>query len=119
MRCAVDLQKLACERQAKSSEVNYLTYRIGINVGDIIAEGDDIYGDGVNIAARLQTLAEPGGIALSAEAYKHVSGKLDASFAISVIRKSKSIKEPLRAFRKCRKSNCAGAKECPVAGEIG
>lgn len=99
VRCAVDLQKLACERQAKSSEVNYLTYRIGINVGDIIAEGDDIYGDGVNIAARLQTLAEPGGIALSAEAYKHVSGKLDASFEDLGDQEIKSIKEPLRVFR--------------------
>jgi adenylate cyclase len=99
VRCAVDLQKLACERRGKPSEINHLTYRIGINVGDIIAEGDDIYGDGVNIAARLQTLAEPGGIALSAEAYKHVSGKLDASFEDLGDQEIKSIKEPLRVFR--------------------
>jgi len=99
VRCAVDLQKLAFERRGKSSQTRHLTYRIGINVGDIIAEGDDIYGDGVNIAARLQTLAKPGGIALSAEAYKHVSGKLDASFEDLGDQEIKSIKDPLRVFR--------------------
>ena len=62
VRCAVDVQRGVAERNATVHEANRIIFRIGINVGDIIIDGEDIFGDGVNVAARLQTLAEPGGI---------------------------------------------------------
>src|SRR5687767_11722061 len=65
LRCAVDLQRRKAERNQGIPGAKRLVYRIGINLGDVIVEGDDIHGDGVSIAARLQELAEPGGIAIS------------------------------------------------------
>ena len=65
VRCAVDVQRGMAERNAGVPAEQRIEFRIGINVGDIIIDGDDIYGDGVNVAARLQTLAEPGGICVS------------------------------------------------------
>jgi len=97
--CAVELQNAFNARRQDSSGANALVYRIGINVGDIIAEATDIYGDGVNIAARLQSFAEPGGIALSSEAYRHVIGKLDASIEDFGERQIKNIAEPLHVYR--------------------
>jgi adenylate cyclase len=99
VKCAIELQNVGSQQQAEASESVPLTYRIGINVGDIIADTNDIYGDGVNVAARLQALAEPGGIALSGDAYRQVVGKLDASFEDLGEREIKSIREPLRVFR--------------------
>jgi class 3 adenylate cyclase len=62
VRCAVEIQRAMIDRDAGIAEDRRITFRIGINLGDVIADGDDIYGDGVNIAARLEALAEPGGI---------------------------------------------------------
>jgi TolB-like protein len=73
--------------------------RIGINLGDIIVEGSDIYGDGVNVAARLEGLADPGGICISGDAYRQVKGKLDARFEDLGERRVKNISEPLRVYR--------------------
>ena len=69
LRCAVEVQRLKAERNVGVQEPRRLIYRIGINLGDVILEGDDIHGDGVNIAERLQELADPGGIAVSGTAY--------------------------------------------------
>ena len=110
VQCAIDLQRGGSERQSE-----HLSYRIGINVGDIIVDTDDIYGDGVNIAARLQGLAEPGGITLSGDAYRQVVGKLDASFQDLGECAIKSIAEPLRVFRIALKDASAGAVQPDVA----
>ena len=76
VRCAVAIQQHEVERNALLPPERRLDFRIGVNLGDIIMEGDDIHGDGINIADRLQGLAEPGGIAISGTAYDHVKGKL-------------------------------------------
>ena len=73
--------------------------RIGINLGDVIIEGSDIYGDGVNLAARIQEVAEPGGIALSGGAYDQVTGKVDATFADAGEHELKNIAKPIRVWR--------------------
>ncbi len=80
VRFAVDLQQAMVARNAKVPEDRQITFRIGINIGDIIVEGDDIYGDGVNVAARLEALAEPGGICVSRTVFNHVQGKVDLVF---------------------------------------
>jgi adenylate cyclase len=77
VRCAIDIQQTVTERNASSPEKRRLEFRIGINVGDIIIDEGDIYGDGVNIAVRIEALAEPGSICLSSSVYEHVR-KVDA-----------------------------------------
>jgi class 3 adenylate cyclase len=94
VRCAVALQ-----RRLGLPPLQQLKYRLGINLGDVIAEGDDILGDGVNIAARLETLAEPGGICISAAAYDQVCGKIDVQFADMGEQQLRNIARPVRAYR--------------------
>ena len=81
VRFAVDVQRAVAADHADTPEHRRLAFRIGINVGDVIVEGDDIYGDGVNVAARLEGLAEPGGICVSGTVFDHVKGKVDLEFA--------------------------------------
>jgi adenylate cyclase len=97
--CAIDIQRQLRERNAAESEINPIRFRIGINVGDIIIEGEDIYGDGVNIAARLEGIAEPDGIFLSRAAYEQVVGKVAAAFAEIGVRSLKNIHTPVHVFR--------------------
>jgi adenylate cyclase len=75
VRCAIDLQRGMAERNAGEREASRIDVRIGINLGDIIIDNDDIYGDGVNIAARLEALAKPGGICISQTVLDHARGK--------------------------------------------
>ena len=79
-RCAMEIQSTMAERKASIPEVRRVEFRIGINVGDVIIDEGDIYGDGVNIAARLESIAQPGGICLSDDAYRQVRDKLDFNF---------------------------------------
>jgi class 3 adenylate cyclase len=79
--CAVAIQRGMVNRNANVAEDNRIVFRIGINVGDIIIDGDDIFGDGVNIAARLETLCEPGGVCISRAANEQIRGKLSLAFA--------------------------------------
>ena len=79
--CAVAIQRSMVSRNASLSEDKRIVFRIGINVGDIIIDGDDIFGDGVNIAARLETLCEPGGLCISRAANEQIRGKLSLAFA--------------------------------------
>jgi len=99
VRCAVAVQEGLTEREAGVAEETALTMRLGINLGDIIIEGDDIYGDGVNLAARLEGLAEPGGICLSASIHEQVRHKLDMAFEDLGEHSVKNIAEPLRVYR--------------------
>jgi class 3 adenylate cyclase len=79
--CAVAIQRGMMSRNADVPEEKRIIFRIGINVGDIIIDGDDIFGDGVNIAARLETLCEPGGVCISRAANEQIRGKLSLAFA--------------------------------------
>ena len=78
VECAIAIQKLMAERNADIPEAKRIVYRIGVNLGDVLIEGDDILGDGVNIAARLEGICEPGGVLISSTAYDHVRGRVDA-----------------------------------------
>ncbi len=99
LRCAVEVQQVEFERNAGASPDRRLEFRIGINLGDVIVEGDDIHGDGVNIADRLQGLAEPGGIAISGTAYDQVRAKLPVGYANLGEQTVRSIAEPVRVYR--------------------
>jgi class 3 adenylate cyclase len=79
--CAVAIQRGMIGRNAEIAEDKRIVFRIGINVGDIIIDGDDIFGDGVNVAARLQTLCEPGGLCISRAANEQIRDKLSLAFA--------------------------------------
>ena len=96
---AIAIQSELTEANAKEKPEKLVQLRIGINLGDILIAGSDIYGDGVNVAARLQAIAEPGEIILSATAYEHVFGKIDTSFADGGEQKLKNIELPVRIFR--------------------
>ncbi len=96
---AVDVQRAMAERDAGISEEHRIRYRIGINIGDIIVDGDDIYGDGVNGAARLEGLAEPGGICVSRTVFNHVTNKVDLGFEDLGDQTVKNIPDPVRVYR--------------------
>src|ERR1700745_2343822 len=81
VECAVAVQEVMAERNEGVPADRQMLFRIGINLGDILIEGDDILGDGVNIAARLEGIAEPGGICISSSAYEQVLGKVPVEFS--------------------------------------
>src|SRR6516225_6991878 len=99
VRCAVKLQREMAARNTAIPAGRRIEFRMGINVGDIIIEEDDIFGDGVNIASRLEALAEPGGVCISAAAHEQVRDKLDFSFDDIGDQKVKNIARPVHAFR--------------------
>jgi TolB-like protein/class 3 adenylate cyclase len=99
VRCAIDVQRGMAERNAESSDDARIAFRVGINLGDIIIDGDDIHGDGVNVAARLEAIAEPGGICISDAAYQQVRDRLDAAFEDSGEQALKNIARPVRVYR--------------------
>lgn len=96
--CALDIQKAMPASEQAQPEAQRLRYRIGINLGDVIIEGDDIYGDGVNVAARLQALAPVGGVAASRSVCDQVSGKIDADFDDLGQHNVKNIERPVHVF---------------------
>ena len=97
--CAVAIQREMAARDEDMPEDRRITFRIGINLGDVIVEGDDIYGDGVNIAARLEGLAEPGGICVSRTVFNHVKGKVDFGFEDLGAQRVKNVAEPVQVYR--------------------
>jgi len=97
--CAVEIQGAMAERNAEVPEDRRIQFRIGINVGDVMVEGDDIYGDGVNIAARLEGLAEPGGICVARNVFNQVKGKIDTAFEDLGEKEVKNIAEPVQVYR--------------------
>lgn len=96
---AVEIQCAMQERNSGSPDDRRIIYRVGINIGDVIIEGDDIFGDGVNIAARLEALADPGGICIARYVLDQVKGKLDLNFEDLGEKKLKNIAEPISAYR--------------------
>ena len=99
VRCAMEIQQVMAERNVFMPEDQRIEFRIGINVGDIIIDDNDIYGDGVNVAARLEGLAEPGGICVSGRVHEDLQGKLDIAFEDEGERQLKNILRPIRIFR--------------------
>jgi hypothetical protein len=104
VECAVAVQHGVAEREDSRPEDRRIEFRVGINIGDIIVENGDIYGDGVNIAARLEGLAEPGGICLSRNVYNQVKAKLDLAL------------EPMGEHRVPREPERAGSRSAPPTG---
>lgn len=99
VQCAAVVQRKMASRDQGVSETQRIEFRIGINLGDVIVEGDDIYGDGVNIAARLQALAQPGGICVSGTAFDHAVHKADVGFSALGEQHLKNIADPVRVYR--------------------
>ena len=97
--CAAEVQRGMAERNSAVPERQRITFRIGINLGDIIVEADDIYGDGVNIAARLEGLAEPGGICISAKVYDEIKNKLALGYEDLGAQEVKNVAEPVHVYR--------------------
>jgi adenylate cyclase len=98
-RCAVEIQHGMIERNAPIPQDKRIELRIGIHVGDVIIEDGDLFGDGVNIAARLEGIAQPGGICISDDAYRQVRGKLDANFQDAGEHELKNIARPVRVYQ--------------------
>ena len=99
LRWASEIQIAMTEGNAKITADKRLEFRIGINVGDIVVEDGDIFGDGVNVAARLETLADPGGICVSARVQEDAAGKLDLTFEDLGEQSLKNISRPVRVYR--------------------
>ena len=99
LHCATEVQSQMAERNASVITKKRIDFRIGINVGDIVVEDNDIFGDGVNVAVRLEGLAQPGGICVSARVQEDVVGKLDAPFEDLGEQQLKNIARPVRVYR--------------------
>jgi adenylate cyclase len=109
-RCGMEIQKIIAERNAAIPEDRRIEFRIGINVGDVIVDDQgDIFGDGVNIAARLEGIAQPGGICISEDAYRQLRGKLDANFQDAGEQEFKNIAQSVRVYSLQPSSGTTGA----------
>src|ERR1700740_2059852 len=97
--CATEIQRRMMRRNADVPPARWIQFRIGINLGDVLVDDDDIFGDGVNIAARLETLAEPGGICVSAAVRDQVGGRLEIKFEDGGEQSVKNITRPVRLYR--------------------
>ena len=93
------MQKGVAERQADVPAEHRIVFRIGINLGDVVVEGEDLLGDGVNVAARLEQLCEPGGVLVSGTAYDQLQGKLDLTLEFVGEQRVKNISRPVRTYR--------------------
>src|SRR5215813_13274290 len=99
VRCAVEIQRAMAERNGAAAPEKRIEFRIGINLGDVIAEDEDIFGDGVNVAARLEALAEPGGICVSRVVRDQVRDRLDYTFEDLGEQQVKNIARSVRVYR--------------------
>ena len=98
VRCALEIQQLMAERNSSVSEDRRIEFRIGINIGDVIIDEGDVYGDGVNIAARLETLANPGSICIADSAYQQIEGKVPVNIGDLGEQQLKNIARPVRVY---------------------
>ncbi len=98
VECALAMQKQTAERNAEAPEAKSVIYRIGVHLGDVLIDGEDVLGDGVNIAARLEGVAEPGGVCVSGSAFDHVRGRVEAEFVDLGEKALKNIARPVRVF---------------------
>jgi len=116
VRCAIEVQRGMAEQNATMPQVKRIEFRIGIHVGDIIVDDNDIFGDGVNIAARLEGIAEPGGVCISDDAQRQVRGKVDFAFEDMGPQNLKNIVEPMRAWR--LRMNASGSAAAPIGPPV-
>ena len=110
VRCAVEIQEALQTRNEIAPEAQRLEFRIGINLGDVMVDGADILGDGVNVAARLESIADPGGICISSSVYDQILGKLSLGFVDLGERSLKNIARPIRVYRFDRSGEKSSAK---------
>ena len=99
VQCAIAVQRDLVRREESVPERRRLRYRIGVNLGEVVADGEDVFGDGVNVAARLEAIAEPGGICISSKVHSELVGKLDVEFEDLGELNLKNISRPVRAYR--------------------
>ena len=99
VECALAIQRAMAAREAEVPDDRRIQYRVGINLGDIVIEDEDIFGDGVNLAARLQEIAEPGGICISGTVYDQLKSKVEAQYEFLGEQQVKNITEPVRVYR--------------------
>lgn len=111
LRCAVDFQQRMARRNRDMPASRTLLYRIGINLGDVIVEGDDIFGDGVNVAARLESIAQPGGICISAAVRDQIADRLEVGYEDLGDQHVKNINRPIRAFKVVLTGQPSGADD--------
>jgi len=111
VQCAVELQRVLGDENRKTSPAQQMHFRIGVHVGDVLVKDGNLFGDGINIAARLEGIAEPGGICISEDAFRQVRGKVATEFADIGEQTLKNIARPLRVYRACPTS----APELPAA----
>jgi len=97
--CAVAIQKTMAERNATVQQARRMQFRIGVNIGDVIYDDTRIYGDGINIAARLESIAEPGGICVSSKVYEEINGRIDLAYQDMGEQQLKNIARPVRTYR--------------------
>ena len=114
LQCATEVQTGMVERNATTPANKRIEFRIGINGGDIVVEDGDIFGDGVNVAARLEGVAEPGGICVSARVQEDAAGKLDLTFEDMGEQVLKNISRPVRAYKVATGGGSATAPETPT-----
>jgi adenylate cyclase len=98
VRCALDIQRFILARNAELPQSRRVEFRIGVNLGDVIVAPDDIYGHGVNVAVRLESLAPPGGVCISADAWRQVRGAIDAEFVDLGEKRLKNIADPAHVY---------------------
>jgi adenylate cyclase len=114
VQCALAIQAGTTEAEAQAPEGHRIRHRIGIHLGDVIVEGDDIYGDGVNVAARIQALAEPGGVAISSGTRDHLAGKIQADYKDMGEHSVKNIERPIHVFAVHAKPEAARATRVSI-----
>jgi len=116
LRCATEVQSAMAERNSAAHPETLIEFRIGINVGDIVVEDGDIFGDGVNVAARLEALADPGGICVSARVQEDTAGRLDLTFDDMGEQSLKNIARPVHVYRVRLTSTETTPKATPSVG---
>ena len=99
VECCIAVQTGMAERNSGIADKDAIRFRVGVHLGDIVVEGDDIFGDGVNIAARLQEIGDAGGIAISGTTHENITGRIDDGFADLGDRELKNIERPVRVWR--------------------
>jgi len=113
VQCAVEIQQEISNQESDATHGHPMRFRIGINLGDVMVEGSDIYGDGVNIAARLQQLAEPGGVVVSGSVYDQVYNKLSLGFDCLGRQQMKNV-APVVSYRVTMRGRAGGRRISPV-----
>src|SRR2546421_4247894 len=113
--CAAEMQRGICKRNAGVPKDHRIEFRIGVNVGDVIVQGEDIFGDGVNVAARLESIATPGGITISGPVRDHLGNRLDLAFEDMGEQTLKNIERPIHVYRVCLDTPAAPGKDKKAA----